>query len=287
MTKNVVLKAIPLVAKEALCDEDLDVQGVWHIELDDACPDDALANAALDYFHSCIAVDALDDFSFVVEACEGTPLVESDNYPSYSLSYGLDITKCANPTTFEDVAHARRWSLEEQYRVLLDYVANQQDNDALVQFALEQPAAEPRAPIREQGVVNVLLENGSVAELCLLLEEGTKNVFAIEASYVSQEAGDVFSPYGNGIQRFDDAVTKCAPMPPQFSHSVLEVHILSDDPDLDLGAYTLADIQAYITTGDGVGQVRPIRTVGLTEKQVRERLVDFGSDPSFFFTPDQ
>lgn len=74
---------------EQLDSDDAGIAGIYRVELRPGAPSSALANAALDGFHSQIPIAVLDDFEIAV--CEGieddSPEIEQDfDHDSYTLT---------------------------------------------------------------------------------------------------------------------------------------------------------------------------------------------------------
>jgi len=61
---HIVVKALPIVDRATLSEEDQEVPETTTIAVDDSVPTDHLANAALDVFHTYIPVDELEAFEF-------------------------------------------------------------------------------------------------------------------------------------------------------------------------------------------------------------------------------
>lgn len=64
-------------------DEDLSVVGTWFVELDDDVPAENIGDVALDVFHSQIAVNDLECFSFEVYK-DGVLMPLADEWEWYS-----------------------------------------------------------------------------------------------------------------------------------------------------------------------------------------------------------
>lgn len=60
-----------------------DCAGLYSIFVNDTIPDDHLANAALDIFHSDVAISSLDDYDFIVTDINGDELEQSEDVESY------------------------------------------------------------------------------------------------------------------------------------------------------------------------------------------------------------
>ena len=86
-TRMLTIDAV-LIADECSCEEDLEVEGRYQVEVPADLPDTKAASVALDHFHAEIAVNCLDDFAFRVIDEEGKALEEDEDHESYS---GLDI----------------------------------------------------------------------------------------------------------------------------------------------------------------------------------------------------
>lgn len=80
---NLVVIATALKPEAELDSDDIWVAGTWDVYLDTKVPSDRLKAAALDGFHTSVAVAHLDDFRFTVQDTEGNEItdpVESDSY---------------------------------------------------------------------------------------------------------------------------------------------------------------------------------------------------------------
>lgn len=142
-------------------------------------------------------------------------------------------------------------------------------------------AGQPEAgQVRELGTFRKLLPDGTEEEFVLLREPGANAAFAVSASYVAQD-NDVHSPYGNGLLRFDDSKENPASKS-SFTHTVIEVHVLSDDPDFKPNEWSLGDLEREMACGDIVGRKRVIDQVSVDAEMMAVKLTSLGSDPDFF-----
>lgn len=150
---------------------------------------------------------------------------------------------------------------------------------------VEQPTGK-QVSVRELETFERIMPSGEVEKFCLIEEVDTKNRYAVEASFVEQEQ-EGCSPYGNGQESFQDASD--APSDPtrkKYSHSVIEFHVLSDDPLFNPENYSLSQLLKEAHDGDLVGKTTLPKQVFLSRDQARERLEDFGSSQEFFECPD-
>lgn len=63
--------------------QDEEIPGRYRLDLDEDVPFEHRANAALDVFHGDVAVDVLDDFTFVVIDEDGTEVDQVDGVEDY------------------------------------------------------------------------------------------------------------------------------------------------------------------------------------------------------------
>jgi rubrerythrin len=56
-----------------------------------------------------------------------------------------------DPKTFEEFAAAEGWSLEEQVAILSEYIANQESDEAFIDFLQEQRKAKWHGPVDDDG----------------------------------------------------------------------------------------------------------------------------------------
>lgn len=138
--------------------------------------------------------------------------------------------------------------------------------------------------VSEIGAVPVLLPDGSILQLALLCETGTQNVFAVDASYVEQD-NYVESPFGNGLLEWLDAPEMKSKG--DYSHTVVNLHVLSDDPAFNPGEWSVADLAREGDSGDVVTMAAVSQQVWTTPAEMAELLCDFGSDPEFFDIDDE
>lgn len=83
-TKILHIEAYPETTN--LSEEDQDISGVYAIEVPADLSDHKAASVALDVFHSAVAVEELDNFSFSVKSEQGDVLSEDNNHIAYSAS---------------------------------------------------------------------------------------------------------------------------------------------------------------------------------------------------------
>lgn len=138
--------------------------------------------------------------------------------------------------------------------------------------------------VSEIGAVPVLLPDGSILQLALLCEAGTHNVFAVDASYVEQD-NYVESPFGNGLLEWVD--TPDTKKNADYSHTVVNLHVLSNDPAFNPGEWSVADLAREGDHGDVVTMATVSQQVWTTPAEMAELLCDFGSDPEFFDIDDE
>lgn len=79
---------------------DTEIPGLYLLELDSDLDPKDYANAALDVFHSNVAVKMLDDFSFRVITIGGTELVDDGN-GDYRFSNRGDVAEKLEEVPFE------------------------------------------------------------------------------------------------------------------------------------------------------------------------------------------
>ena len=83
--------ATPLTPANNLHEDDQACPGRYTLSINDDVPAAHLGNAALDVFHSKIAIKQLDDFQFVVSDHQNLPLESSDEIEEYVYSDDGDI----------------------------------------------------------------------------------------------------------------------------------------------------------------------------------------------------
>lgn len=84
---TVHVAAIPMVAENDIDGDDRNVAGTYEVSLKCGVLRKQIANAALDSFHSNVAVSVLDDFRFVVfSPITGEVFVQDDETEDYSLT---------------------------------------------------------------------------------------------------------------------------------------------------------------------------------------------------------
>lgn len=109
--QGVSIAAIPQTKREHLAREDSDVPGTYTATVFAGLSPEDMASAALDAFHSSIAVSVLDDFGFYAfDPDTGAALVESDGHESYSkkhLAWDVQKVSCEYPD-FEKAPSAQR-----------------------------------------------------------------------------------------------------------------------------------------------------------------------------------
>lgn len=83
--------ATPLTPVKKLHEDDQVCPGRYTLSINDDVPTEHLGNAALDVFHSNIAIKQLDDFQFVVSNHQNLPVESSDDVEDYVYSDDGDI----------------------------------------------------------------------------------------------------------------------------------------------------------------------------------------------------
>jgi hypothetical protein len=139
---------------------------------------------------------------------------------------------------------------------------------------------EPTVQVRLAGVHDIMMPDGRTQTFCLVQEVETKNHFMLEAPFVEKEQIGV-SPYCNGTMEWVDEEA-AAPQPKRYSHTVVELHLLSDDPDFDPSQYSAGELAAAADSGDLVGKTIVQQQVFLSRSDIDQHLVNFGSSPDFF-----
>lgn len=82
--KVVQVVAEPTVPLDELHEDDLQVPGVWAVEVKEYLPEFDLADTALDGFHASIAVKNLDDFKVFARTLDGKALEPQEDHECYS-----------------------------------------------------------------------------------------------------------------------------------------------------------------------------------------------------------
>lgn len=83
---NVVVIAKALEPESALDSDDTCVAGTYDVYLDTKTPNNRLQAAALDAFHTSVAVACLDHFTFTVQDTDGNEITDDVESESYSLA---------------------------------------------------------------------------------------------------------------------------------------------------------------------------------------------------------
>lgn len=176
---------------------------------------------------------------------------------------------------FDDIAQARGWSPQTQVDILLEYIENQQSDEAFLDFIEEQERVQPKTLAVELGQRMTINDQGQEEEFGLLEEVGTGNVFAVHGSYLEQD-GEVSSPYGNGVLQFRDVESE---VDGELFHTTYEVHVLSDwRLPADMPP---SEMEREITTGGCVGRVLLSRQRAVSREAMHTLLENFDSDPAF------
>lgn len=115
-TPKILVVATTLVPVEGMDDEDVHALGVWEFSLKASCADKVkpaqYVDAALDCYHSQVAIDSLDDFEFEVFV-DGVLTPRLDDHEDYSLKDVGDVDFISNdPLEIQDLHEGRPFGLD-------------------------------------------------------------------------------------------------------------------------------------------------------------------------------